>query len=269
MKNVFVTIVLDGMPWITRHHPEFELLKVPWEWHVVEGVAEPVHCTSWCAPIPPRLSIDGTTQYLDSLSSDPRVHLYRSPLWPGKVSMFNRVLETLTDPCLLWQIDSDEWWSASQIAVMNAMFEKYPERNCAYYLCRYFVGPGIVITSMDTYGNNRSYEWLRTWRFKPGMKFEKHEPPVLRGKGFFQKPFTHKDTMMTGAVFDHYAYSTERQVAFKELFYAGHENPNAAKYSGAVENWKRLQANTEWPVDSLDRFLPWVGPNVKANRIAL
>src|SRR6185503_8916213 len=90
MKLVFLTIVLDGMPWVTRHWPEFERLDFDWQWHVVEGAAANTACTSWCAPIAPRLSNDGTTQYLDALASyDHRVILHRKELWQGKLDMVN------------------------------------------------------------------------------------------------------------------------------------------------------------------------------------
>jgi len=46
MLTIF-TIVLNGMPYIQRHLAEFQKLKIPWEWKIVEGVAEPLGCTRW------------------------------------------------------------------------------------------------------------------------------------------------------------------------------------------------------------------------------
>ena len=85
----FFTIVLNGMPWISCHLPVFNKLNVDWRWHVIEGAAKNVGCTSWCKSIPPSLSTDGTTEYLNEISSHPRVRLYRSKMWNGKLDMVN------------------------------------------------------------------------------------------------------------------------------------------------------------------------------------
>lgn len=283
MKIVFLTIALDAMPFITLHYPEFRKLNFDWEWRIAEGVAAPVADTSWVRQMSPRLSSDGTTEYLDSIAAfDPRVILFRKSLWPGKVAMLNAALKTVNEPCLLMEIDSDEYWTAEQITKLRQMFIDprppsspnailpttwRPEKNCAYFRCHYFVGRDIVITNKDGnhYGNNESYEWLRAWRFTPGNVFEKHEPPVLRGDAF--NPFTHRETLAAGLVFSHYAYATEAAVAFKQEYYGSSNNVAGAKYDNAVRNWKRLQENAKWPVEDLSAFLPWVGPGVAADKI--
>lgn len=98
------------------------------------------------------------------------------------------------------------------------------------------------------------------------MRFISHEPPKLDGD--FRSAFSHQETERAGLVFNHYAYATEQQVAFKSAYYGSESNRNGFKYKDAVANWKRLQANTKWPVNDLKEFLPWVGDGVRANRIS-
>jgi len=265
MKLVFLTIVLDGMPWVTRHWPEFERLDFDWQWHVVEGAAANTACTSWCAPIAPRLSNDGTTQYLDALASyDHRVILHRKELWQGKLDMVNAPLRIMHEPCLLVQVDSDELWTAEQLTRLRQMFMDHPDRNCAHFHCDYRVGPNVHITSRNGFGNNDAYEWKRAWRWTPGMLFASHEPPAFAQ--LVEHPFTHGETEAAGLVFRHEAYSTLKQVAFKQTFYGSPNNKKGHLYANAIEGWQRLQRNRTWPVD-LEKFMPWVGSGVVADKI--
>lgn len=255
----FLSIVLDGMPWITMHYPMMRTLPFDWVWHVVEGVAEPVECTSWCKRIPPRLSEDGTTQYLDSIDFDDRVRIYRRKSWRGKIQMVNEPLAHITEKCLLWQIDSDEVWTAQQIDRMRRMFLSDPSRTSAQFYCRYFVGPNLVTTDFGLYGN-RDYDWIRVWRFKPGMKFLSHEPPRLTGDT--GPRFSQMETAASGLIFDHFAYALEPTVAFKQRYYAGKHN----HYDNAVANWQKLQANKVFPA-KLRKFFRWVDDDQRVVRI--
>lgn len=237
----FLTIVKDGMPWITHHLPVFQRLNRPWVWHIVEGTAAPVLDTSWCRPIPPGLSTDGTHEYLKQLRNHPRVRVYQSCQWRGKVNMVNAPLSSITEPCLLWEIDSDEVWEPETIENLATEFPK--ECNCIEVGCRYFVGLNLILTHQPgTYAQNPAQEWRRVWRFEPGMRFERHEPPVIANVP--RKPWAINEEK----IFDHYAYALESQVAFKEKYYG---------YPGAVEGWRRLQANKVWPAPLRDYF-PWV-----------
>jgi glycosyltransferase involved in cell wall biosynthesis len=238
----FCTIVLDGMPWLAHHLAQFEKLPDPWRWIIAEGVADPVLDTGWCKPIPHRLSTDGTTEYLNGLKSHPRVKVLQSPRWPGKTAMFNAMLQYCDRPGVLMQVDSDELWTASQIGTIASMFQN--DHDCAYFQCDYRVGPNLRTVTIGAYGNNPG-EWLRAWRYVPGMRFQSHEPPVF-GAGPIN-PFSFGNTKDRGLLFLHQAYATEKQVAFKEQYYG---------YTGAVEQWRRLQANTKWPARLKD-FLPW------------
>lgn len=258
MLNV-LTIVLDGMPWIACHYSELRRLTIPWEWWIVEGVAAPVGCTSWCKPLAPRLSGDGTTEYLDNLrQADSRVKVLRSVLWPGKCAMLNAALERMYQPGVLLEVDADELWTTEQMEKLVQLFDKYPERNCAQFFCRYFVGRDLVIATRNTYGNNVSYEWKRAWRYHWGMNFERHEPPVFRG----HKPnwFGHAETERCGLIFDHMAYATEATLRFKAQYYKD-------TYQNAVSDWQRLQANQVWPA-KLKEFFPWVTDEAVVEKIS-
>lgn len=266
MTLEIITIVLDGQPWITRHWAELEKLPFRWRWHVVQGVALNVNCTSWCNQLPPRLGLDGTPQYLESLAaSDPRVILYKKEQWQGKVAMMNEPIRFMFEPCLLLQMDSDELWTAEQLIQMREMFIANPDKHQALFWCDYMVGPRLRITSRDTYGNHRAYEWLRAWRWKPGMHFASHEPPNMAGCP--THTLLHADTEKRGLVFRHEAYSTEAQLAFKESYYGSPSNPKGHLYRDAVAGWRRLQRNRKWPVPELKEFLPWVGDGVIVDQV--
>lgn len=265
MRLVFLTICLDAMPWITRHWPEFEKLPFDWQWQISEGVAANVACTKWCAPTLPRLSNDGTTQYLNALAAyDPRVVVHRKEQWQGKLAMVNEPLRYMHEPCLLVQVDSDELWTCEQLMKLRQMFIENPEKNCAYFDCDYRVGPNVHITSTAGFGNNRAYEWHRAWRWHRGLQFQTHEPPVLGN--FKCAAFDQGQTSRAGLVFRHEAYSTEKQVAFKEKFYGSNVNSKGHLYRDAVSKWRALQLNVKWPVE-LNKFMPWVGSGVVADQI--
>ncbi len=265
----FFTIVLNGVPFLERHIEQFRLVEGPWHWHIIEGVSELVRDTAWSlghgGRIPHDLhhagrSIDGTTEYLDRIASEfpEYVSVYRKPpgrFWDGKLEMVNAALASIHEPCLLWQIDADEMWTTEQIHEARRMFAERPEATAAFYRCHYFVGPDKVITSENTYGNHTDSEWVRTWRFTPGCRWEAHEPPRLMKpteNGWRDlariRPLMHHETLCRGLVFQHYAYATEAQLRFKESYYG---------YAGAVEQWRRLQRADSFPVMLRDYF-SWV-----------
>jgi hypothetical protein len=248
-----LTIVLDGFPFLLAQLATFNRLKTSWRWSIVEGQAASVKDTSWTKPQSPRLSRDGTTALLNSLRSHPRIHVYQQQLWPGKTAMCNAALEKIKEPCTLMQIDCDELWEPWQLEWIVKFFEDNPVHNCARFYCRYFIGPNIVVTSEDTWGNRPS-EWLRAWRFEPGNRMITHEPPKLSGSAREHCLPRHR-ARIEGVVFDHMAYLLPEQVAFKQAFYG---------YDRALEHWQRLQRNTNWPV-KLRKFLPWVDENATAD----
>ena len=248
MLNVF-TIVLDGMPHIRRHLTILSRLGHDWRWTIVEGAAMNVNCTKWCQSQEPRLSLDGTSLYLDSIT-DPRVTVIKRPKWDGKVEMVNAALATFSHPGILLQVDADEVWTTENIELAIRVLEG-STADCGEFKCRYFVGPDIVTIGSNSYGNNRG-EWRRMWKFRPGDRFIKHEPPLLTGSTG-PAPMYFKDK----EYFDHFAYADEKSVAYKERYYG---------YRDAVLHWSSLQANTEWPCRLKD-FLPWADGRASAIRI--
>jgi hypothetical protein len=257
MKLHILTIVLDGMPFLPIQFTTFNRLACDWTWHIVEGAAANVHCTSWCRPQPPRLSRDGSHEFIGSLSTHPRVRSIAREWWPGgKVEMCNAGIEGITEPGLLLQVDMDELWSADQIDRIVDLFSRPPRGlsfSAARFFCRYFVGPNLVTLGEECYGNNPG-EWLRAWRLAPGARFTQHEPPRFEGA---DEHLDRETTRGLGLVFDHYAYAFESQVAYKEQFYG---------YEGAVAHWRRLQANDVWPA-RLREFLPWVDDRALATSL--
>jgi glycosyltransferase involved in cell wall biosynthesis len=266
----FFTIVLDGEPYIRYHLDIFKSLNVPWHWHIVEGVADLSHDTSWSlasgAKVPTEryrhgLSSDGTSEYLDTIARDnpSNVSLYRKPKgerWDGKIEMVRAPIDSIKEDCLLWQVDSDELWTSEQIHTMHEMFTEAPQRYAALFWCHYFVGPDKVIATRNCYAQNPDYEWLRVWRFQPGMQWVTHEPPTLAVQALDGtsynvaaiNPFTHSETEAAGLVFQHMSYTTEAQLRFKEEYYG---------YKNATENWRKLQsANDTYTL--LRDYFPWV-----------
>ncbi|NBR70658.1 MAG: glycosyltransferase [Proteobacteria bacterium] len=260
------------MPFLRHHHQVFVRLKIPWQWHVVEGLADLRHDTAWSLENGGRLpkgrrrktwSRDGTTPYLDELRrrEPKKIHIYRKPkeeLWHGKVEMIRAPLASIQEECLLWEIDADECWTPGQIEAVVDLFEKQPRRTAAFFWCNFFVGPEAVVSSRYGYSQNPNVEWLRVWRYRPGDFWVSHEPPRLMrprpGRSAVDvaqiHPFLHAETEAVGAVFDHLAYATRAQLKFKEQYYG---------YRGATRGWLRLQKSL--PRNSplrLSDYFPWV-----------
>jgi hypothetical protein len=278
----FFTIVLNGMPYLRHHLNELSQLSCNWEWHVVEGVARLENDTGWSVAnggsIPNELvrnglSTDGTSEYLDRIKEEHanNVFLYRKKnglMWAGKIEMIRAAFETAAQPCLAWQIDSDELWTAAQIESVKGAFMRHPKKTAAWFWCNYYVGPDIRVTSRNCYSQNPNVEWLRVWNYRPSDKWQSHEPPLLvrrTWRGYEMdvarmNPFSHAETEKMGAVFDHHAYTTDLQLKFKEGYYG---------YRGALAAWRRMQ--TELPQSGehrLAEYLPWVKDDTKVARVA-
>ncbi len=276
----FFTIVLNGMPFLKYHLDVFQRLPFRWHWHIVEGVATLTKDTAWSVAgggrIPAHVhragrSNDGTSEYLDELkrSHPDNVTIYRKPVgefWDGKVEMVNAPLGNISEECLLWQIDADELWTGEQFDSARRLFQDNPSRTAAYYWCWFFVGPELVVNSRYCYSQNPRSEWLRAWRFRPGMRWAAHEPPSLgyeTSNGSFRdwakvNPFAHDETEAAGLVFQHYAYATFRQLMFKEDYYG---------YKNAVSSWIELQGEKRFPA-KLGDFFSWVNDNTTVERAA-
>jgi hypothetical protein len=265
----FFTIVLNGEPFIRYHERVLAALDMPWHWHIVEGVATLINDTAWSVAgggsvtdelHAGGLSKDGTSAYLDDLAArfPGKITIYRpqpGQFWNGKREMVNAPLGNIRHDCLLFQIDADELWTAQQIGDIHRLFVANPERRSAFFWCDYFVGPEKIVSTRYNYAENPNSEWLRVWRYRPGMVWAAHEPPMLVRKDAkgaevnvgLEAPFLHGETEQGGLVFQHFAYVTEAQIRFKEVYYG---------YAGAVEGWHRLQ-QTDRP-ELLRNFFAWV-----------
>lgn len=249
------TLALNSMPWIERVAESIEQTRregfVDVRWTIVHGVAEPLADTAWCKQIetPPD---DGTKEFLDGLATfgGPKTQVLYGQRWPGKTAMCNAALETFDAAgCgTLVQMDSDEVWAPAQLRILPSLWERFTEADAAMFHCRYWLGPNRYVATPNAYGNNSAYEWIRAWRWQPGQRFERHEPPILANAS---KYLPQQVTAQLGLVFDHYAYATREQVAFKEAYYG---------YEGAVAQWDNLNAQTG-PQDAA-RYLSWVRGSV-------
>ncbi|MBE9125458.1 MULTISPECIES: class I SAM-dependent methyltransferase [unclassified Coleofasciculus] len=266
----FFTIVLNGEPFIRYHIEIFKQLPFKWHWHIVEGVADLKHDTAWSSKLGGHISDeihrngcskDGTTEYLDELVRQypENITVYRKPegvFWDGKVEMVNAPLENIHEECLVWQVDVDELWTVEQLCTGRHMFISNPEKTAAFYWCWYFVGENLLISTRNCYAENPQQDWLRTWRFKPGMMWAAHEPPVLieplpdnQWRNVAEiNPFVHEESEERGLIFQHFAYATPEQLKFKEQYYG---------YQNAVSRWKALQEQTIFPV-LLRQYFSWV-----------
>ncbi|HEY0256982.1 MAG TPA: hypothetical protein VGC39_06035, partial [Candidatus Methylacidiphilales bacterium] len=266
----FLTIVLNGEPFIRYHLDAFKHLPFPWHWHVVEGIANLKHDSSWSVAGGGRInaalhhqgrSIDGTSEYLDQIAAQypENISIYRKHggnYWDGKREMVNAPLANFPEECLLWQVDVDELWSQAQIEKLRELFLAHPAKSAAWFWCHYFVGPELVTTTRNTYGGNPGYEWLRVWRYRKGMYWASHAPPRLHEKDAHgstrdmgaTNPFLHDEMEKQGLVFQHYAYVLPEQLTFKQSYYG---------YKNALAEWERLQAAADRPLKLADYF-SWV-----------
>ncbi len=252
MKLVAFTLVLDGMPWITKHLDILKATNLDWHWIIVHGAAMNNGSTRWCQPQEPRLSVDGTTEYLESLGKFPeRISIAHGKQWESKDEMVNWALSFIDEPCVLMEIDSDEIWKPDQLEKIVKAFES--KITAMQFRCRYFVGEDLITKGEHCYGD-MDYEWWRAWRYIPGMKFVSHEPPLLDGT-LHGIPYFKDETTAWFGKFDHYAYATESQVVYKEKFYG---------YKGLLEGWLRLQEQRMFPVFLKDFF-----PHVKDNAMVV
>ena len=160
--------MLNGEPFIRYHETVLAKLPFRWHWHVVEGVAALRHDTAWSTATGGRVldeihrqgrSNDGTSEYLDDLARrfPDQVTVHRKPpgeFWDGKREMVNAPLPSITEECLLWQVDADELWTVDQVVEMRQRFIAEPDRTAAHYWCWYFVGPDKVISTRHNFAQN-------------------------------------------------------------------------------------------------------------------
>ena len=252
--NIF-TIVLDGAPWIGAQFAELTRLRHDWHWSIVEGASMAVKDTAWMGNQQGRVSHDGTSQFLSALARHPRITVNGKPEWGGKTEMINAALTAFKKDGILLQMDSDELWTADQLRRLNSIFSANPEINTLKVKMDYMLGPNVISTSSNGYGN-RSNEWVRAWRYSVGLWMECHEPPVFNGNRGRVCERDESESIL-GRIL-HMAWVTPQQVAYKQRIYRG-------GYENACEQWEALQSNAEWPVKDLKTLLPWVGNGASAD----
>jgi hypothetical protein len=227
-----------------------------WHWSIVEGAAMPVKDTRWMAGQQAKVSHDGTHQFLQALKTHPRITVHSKPSWNGKLEMINAALTAFKEDGVLLQMDSDEVWTAQQLRKMYGMFSR-TNVNTMQFAMDYMLGPNVVATSQDGYGN-RSNEWVRAWRYTKGLWMECHEPPIFNSN--VGPVATKAETEIELGKILHMAWVTPQQVAQKQRIYG-------KKYAEAEEQWHGLQHNTDWPVNDLEQWLPWVGNGGSCDRL--
>jgi hypothetical protein len=211
--------------------------------------------TAWMGNQQGRVSHDGTNQLLSALASHPCITVNSKPEWGGKTEMINAALTAFKKDGILLQMDSDEIWTADQLRRLNAIFSANPEYNTVKVKMDYMLGPNVISTSSNGYGN-RNNEWVRAWRYSVGLWMECHEPPVFNGNRGRVCERDEAESII-GPIL-HMAWVTPQQVAYKQRIYRG-------GYENTCEQWEALQTNTKWPVKDLKTFLPWVGNGASAD----
>ena len=211
--------------------------------------------TAWMGNQQGKVSDDGTNQLLSGLASHPHITVASKPEWGGKTEMINGALTAFKKDGILLQMDSDELWTADQMRKLVELFTSNPETNTVKVKMDYMLGPNVISTSSNGYGN-RSNEWVRAWRYSVGLWMECHEPPVFNGNRGKVCERDEAESIL-GPIL-HMAWVTPQQVAYKQRIYRG-------GYEGACEQWEGLQANTKWPIKDLKTFLPWVGSGASAD----
>jgi hypothetical protein len=233
-----ITLVLNGEPYISQHLAEFERLKTKWHWIIIEGQAGNTADTSWCKPMPSGLSTDGTSEYLTAISAHPNVTVIKREFWANKTAMLNNGLAHAKSSGVLMQVDSDEMWKAHQLDTIVRLFSENPDVKRMSFFCRYFVGPDLVVHEPKAWTG----DWLRAWRFRKDMRFNRHEPPVLNLN--MGRAMSREITRQNGLIFNHYSWVQPHVVEYKMKFYG----------YNALDKWKELQANTVWPCKLKDYF---------------
>lgn len=259
-----ITIVLDGLKFLPIQLATFNKLTTPWRWICVEGQAANVNCTAWTAKMPPRLSIDGSTHWLAEVSKyHPNVTHIPQTLWEGgKLEMFNAAMAKIhalagelgVKDATVMEIDADEQWTPSQLELIAGFFRTSSDYQRMQFKCQYHVGPNLVITTENTYGNNLEYEWFRAWRYFPQFRFLRHEAPVVNSPE--GKTLDCHTTERMGLKFCHQSYFYESQAEYKMRFY---------QYPDALNQWRALQAAPK-PCRVGD-YLKWVTDGAMCDNI--
>lgn len=233
MKRYAFTICFNAIHHLLRNRYVSGLLPAFDRWVFVEGLAKPGGSTAWCNEVSSDWhqdghSLDGTREWLQMMAANHHNLSVRTNMvpWPSKDAMVNEALDILRAgitewPVLLWEIDADEHWESPDMeAAESAMVGAGCDRGD--FLCRYWVGPNL--RAVGEWGEGRRLPYRRLWLWF-GERFLSHEPPQLDRED--------KVRLFDTIRFDHYAYTNENDVRFKDEYYGGHE--------GILGRWRALQ----------------------------
>jgi len=238
-----ISIVLNGEEHLQRQL--FNYTETMFDkWIIVHGASKNVFCTKWCREMPERYhnngkSVDGTTETLATMQNehDNIVVVEKDGLWDGKVEMFNKALEHVTEDCWLWQLDIDEYWREGQLDGAEKTLD-HLGADVGAFACDYLLSDDIIVRG--TWGESVQHGYRRLWKYQPGRKFLSHEPPKIEGETA-QCP-THLLPR-----FKHLSYYDEADVKFKAAWYGNHEN--------IYEGWYDIvKGNTKLPCKVEDLF---------------
>lgn len=254
VKLCIFTLAFNAMPMITWHLPVFSQMQSDWHWFIAHGGASNDRGFVQYEQTERGLSTDGTTEYLLALRGHPRITVIERPEWNGLTDCTNTCLERIGVPCVLLYLDSDEYWRADQIDNVVKMFRHDDNIGKADFFYRHFLGPNLVVGGVNGWGTALGVR--RAWRYRPGQRFGCYEVPDLDVSPL--RLATAPETRQYGLVFDHWSYAFESQLASKE---------RRLGYRKALSCWRALHHNETWPVTDLQKWLPWVGPNVSADQL--
>ena len=230
--RVAFTIILNGLRHLKQdNYTQFMTTQFD-HWVIVEGVSRPTGSTSWCKELSTDfhknyLSNDGTTEFLDTIKSD-RVTIVRckDKPWENKDEQVNAaidIIKSITNECMLWQVDIDEKWTSNQLQEAEEMLRKNNGKT-GCFLCNYYVGEKQI--ALGDWGEGKHEPYRRLWDWK-GEKFVSHEPPKLKGKN--------GPGLLLPQRFNHFAYYYKEDVMFKEAYYGS--------YEGLYNRWLKVQDN--------------------------
>ena len=232
--RIAFSIIFNGLHHL-QHNNYYQTMLDNFDyWVVVEGQALPNGSTSWCKPLSEKYqingrSIDGTHEFLSELASknNKLVYIPSNGPWNSKDQMVNvaiNAIKNITNKCFLWEVDIDEQWTKTQLeqAELELTISK---AKTGHFLCDYYVGKEWL--SLGGWGEGRIEPYRRLWNWK-GESFIKHEPPTLDTPD--------QSISLLSPRFTHYAYYFEKDVAFKNDYYGGHEN--------VLEGYHKLEKST-------------------------
>jgi hypothetical protein len=249
MERVAISIVLNA-----EKHLRHQMRVIPNivdRWIVVEGASKSTFCTSWCKAMPTEyhnngFSVDQTSYLLESLEKTDKRLTYIRPngLWDGKVAMFNAALDLIKNPCFLWEIDIDEYWTEDSMSGAEDILNNL-NANIGLFACDYLLSDNIIVRG--DWGESTTHGYRRLWKYSPGSRFTSHEPPVLENTSTAVPPY-----LMPR--FKHLSYYYESDVIFKSKWYTLHEKIH--------EGWKDItNGNIKLPCNVSQLFKREVPPD--------